>query len=154
MDKNLIPEDDALKNRAPIDVGPSKSDYHRLFAGLSIFLLGTFLGIYLVPQIFSTYHWLTLLVGMLISDAYAAYLFYFDFSRLRAFLLHYFTGFGFILLVSFVFGADMATNFSWIPGIDRLIQVTPIIASFFSILRTHLVGAEPDLIVGRKNFSE
>jgi hypothetical protein len=132
------------------------SDLTRLCVGAAIVLMGTILGFYLVPEALHVYHWPTLIIAMVCCDAYAYYLYMYEFARLRAYMQHYFCAFGALLALAFFQSSGAgeliaAQDFSIV---SKLVVVAPFLAALYAIAATHLMGAVPSVVIARKGLPQ
>lgn len=149
---NDVTERPSVNEQARADA----SDMTRLCVGTAIVLVGTILGFYLVPEALHVYHWATLIIAMVCCDAYAFYLYMYEFSRLRAYMQHYFCAFGVLLALAFVqsSGAGELVASQEFTIVSKLVAVAPFLAALYAIAATHLMGAVPSVVIARKDLPQ
>jgi hypothetical protein len=138
--------DNANKEIAGNSAQDKRSDM-RLLIGLIIAAAGTIMGAYLFPSSLEAYSpWILVLAFGLIA-AYGFYLTTYDRPRLPVLLHSYLMALAAILVAPMFW----VSAFSFA---DRFFAVLPLIAVFFAVARTALIGAVPDMVIARRDFDQ
>lgn len=119
---------------------------YRLYIGIAIALVGTILGGYLLPNSMRAYSPWMLLGSCVMLAIYGAYLFVADSRRLPVLLQGYLIALTVVLIAPLISGAILSNT-------SRIMFVLPLVAVFIAIVRTHLIGVIPDVVVGRQDFN-
>lgn len=149
--ENYNVEDGITHQEQSVEIHNSKA-LIKLYVGLLIACSGTLIGLYIFRDFFGFYHWLISSGAFLVCAGYTLYLFFNEPDRLRLFMLHYFAGFAFVLAIPELAAVVIAMNSE--ASIVRIFKIAPVIGAFYAILITHITGAKPDIIIGRKSFKD
>lgn len=115
----------------------------RYATGLALASVGTVLAVYISPTSLGAYHWAVLLLAFAMFIGFSMYLSLHNPMRLRAFLREYFVALIVIIAAPMVFSGGM-----FAAGVfGRIMQILPVLAAFVAIVKTYLMGAEPDMVV-------